>query len=83
MNYITVIKAQVRGYICSFHFRKYILLGHIYHRAKEFSIGGLGCGLIADPRPLSLRQAVPECSSLAARSAVTTYRAGQAPRPVP
>ena len=83
MSYITVIKAQVRGYIRSFDFSKYFLCGYIYYRAKEFSIGGLACPAFGLPHPLPCSVMVCPVALLAKRLAVTTPTAGLSPRPVP
>ena len=83
MTFITVYITAGQRLDRSFHFRKYILLGYIYYRAKEFSIGGSGRPAFGLPHPLPCSVMVCPIALLAERLAVTTPSAGLSPRPVP
>ena len=54
VNYVTLLlhnKTAGQRLDHSFHFRKYILLGSIYTRAKKFNNGGYASGLFTAPYP--------------------------------
>jgi hypothetical protein len=77
VSYITVYITAGQRLDRSFHFSKYFLLGYIYYRAKEFSIGGLACPAFGLPHPLPCSVMVCPVALLAERLAVTTTSAGK------
>ena len=83
MTFITVYKTAGQRLDRSFDFSKYFFGGYIYYRAKEFSIGGLGCPAFGLPHPLPCSVMVCPVALLAKRLAVTNPTAGLSPRPVP